>query len=208
MLTVFAPAIYVAMTSFHHELIPTTLLFTMAKALEGTPFPVFIEALIMVFAFELLREAGVRLPRPVGQAISIVGALIMGDAAVNAGIIGAPMVIVIAVTSVAGFLVPAQNDSASILRVIMIVPAAIIGFYGVGLAGLGMLIHLATLESFGIPYFDSFSHAQDAQDTLIRVPLWSMVKRPRGIARGDTTRVRRFMPPLRPYASDDDKGEP
>ncbi|MEM5770941.1 MAG: spore germination protein, partial [Bacillota bacterium] len=84
LITVFAPAIFIALTAFHHELIPTTLLFTIAKAREGTPFPVFIEALIMVFAFELLREAGVRLPRPVGQAISIVGALIMGDAAVNA----------------------------------------------------------------------------------------------------------------------------
>ena len=85
LITVFAPAVYIALVSFQHELIPTTLLFTLAKAREGTPFPAFIEAVIMVFAFEILREAGVRLPRPVGQAISIVGALIMGDAAVNAG---------------------------------------------------------------------------------------------------------------------------
>lgn len=208
-LTVFAPAFYVAIVSFHHELIPTTLLFTIAKAREGTPFPTFIESLIMIFSFELLREAGVRLPRPVGQAISIVGALIMGEAAVNAGLIGAPMVIVIAVTAVSGFLVPTQNDSASILRVIALIPAAVVGFYGVGLTFLGTLIHLATLESFGLPYFDSFGHAADAQDALVRMPLWSMSQRPRGIAQGDTTRIKPFIPPspLRPHAEDENGGE-
>lgn len=207
-LTVLAPALYIALVSFHHELIPTTLLFTVAKAREGTPFPVFIEALIMVFSFELLREAGVRLPRPVGQAISIVGALIMGEAAVSAGLIGAPMVILIAVTAVAGFLVPTQNDSASILRIVAMVPATFVGFYGVGLTCLGILIHLATLESFGLPYFDSFGHPEDAQDTLIRMPLWAMSQRPRGIAQGDTTRIKPFIPPLRPHIEEDDGGEP
>lgn len=203
-ITVFGPAVYIALTVFHQELIPTTLLFSIAKAREGTPFPAFFEALIMVFAFELLREAGVRLPRPVGQAISIVGALIMGDAAVNAGIVGAPTVIAIAVTAVAGFLVPAQNDSASILRIVMMVLAAFVGFYGVCFGLLAMLIHLASLESFGVPYFDSLAHAQDAKDTLIRVPLWAMTKRPKDLAKGDTTRGRFFIPPLRPYASNED----
>jgi spore germination protein KA len=207
-LTIFAPAVYIALTAFHHELIPTTLLFTIAKASEGTPFPVFVEALIMVFAFELLREAGVRLPRPVGQAISIVGALIMGDAAVSAGLVGAPMVIVIAVTAVAGFLVPSQNDSSSMMRILMMIPAAVIGFYGIGLGCLAMLIHLATLESFGVPYFDSFGHSEDTQDTLIRMPLWSIVRRPWQIARGDMTRGRRFIPPLRPHAPDEGGEEP
>lgn len=208
MLAVFAPAIYIALNAFHHELIPTTLLFTIAKAREGTPFPIFLEAMIMIFAFELLREAGVRLPRPVGQAISIVGALIMGDAAVSAGLVGAPMVIAIAITAVAGFLVPSQNDSCSILRMLMTIPAAIIGFYGVGLGCLGMLIHLATLESFGVPYFDSFGQARDLQDTLARPPLWLMTRRPRQIARWDLTRGRRFIPPLRPHAAAPEDKEP
>jgi spore germination protein KA len=89
----------------------------------------------------------------------------MGDAAVNAGIVGAPTVIAIAVTAVAGFLVPAQNDSASILRIVMMVLAAFVGFYGVCFGLLAMLIHLASLESFGVPYFDSLAYAQDAKDT-------------------------------------------
>lgn len=207
-ITIFGPAIYIALNSFHLELIPTTLLFTIAKAREGTPFPVFIEALIMIFAFEILREAGVRLPQPVGQAISIVGALIMGDAAINAGVVGAPMVITIAFTAVAGFLVPKQNESVSILRVVMMIPASIIGLYGVGIGALGILIHLASLESFGVPYFDCFDRPVDMQDTIIRVPLWMKTKRPRHLAKGDTTRGIFFIPPIRPHANNDNEGEP
>ncbi|HWP79602.1 MAG TPA: spore germination protein [Candidatus Acidoferrum sp.] len=207
LISVFAPAIYIALVSFQHELIPTTLLFSFAKSREGTPFPAFFEAIIMVIAFEILREAGVRLPRPVGQAISIVGALIMGDAAVRAGLIGAPMVIVIAITAVAGFVVPTLNDAASMLRVIMMVMASFTGFYGVAFGFLGMLVHLATLESFGVPFLGDFDSG-DAQDAFVRMPLWTLVKRPKDIALGDTTRGRRFIPPLRPHAKDENEDEP
>lgn len=175
LIAVFAPAIYIALTAFHQELLPTTLLFTIAKAREGTPFPAFVEALIMMFAFEILREAGIRLPRPIGQAISIVGALVMGDAAVAAGLVGAPMVITVAITAVAGFLVPNQNDSISILRVLMLMLAAVVGWYGVSMGFLALLVHLATLNSFGVPYFDGFSRINNLQDSVVRMPLWSMV---------------------------------
>jgi spore germination protein KA len=203
-ITVFAPAVYIALTTFHQELIPTILLFTIASAREGTPFPAFIEGLIMVFAFEILREAGIRLPSPVGQAISIVGALIMGDAAVAAGLVGAPMVITVAITAVAGFLVPNQNESGSILRVVMMVLAAVAGGYGIAMGFLAVLIHLASLTSFGVPYFEGVTWTSDLQDSVVRMPLWSMVKRPQNIARGDTTRRRFFVPPFRPYAPQDD----
>lgn len=203
-ITVFAPSLYIALTTFHQELLPPTLLLTIAKAREGTPFPAFIEALIMVFAFEILREAGIRLPRPIGQAISIVGALIMGDAAVSAGLVGAPMVITVAVTAVAGFLVPAQNDSASMLRLIMMVLAAFAGWYGISMGFMAMLVHLASLTSFGTLYFDGLTWSRNLQDSAVRMPLWFMVKRPKGITGGDATRVRFFVPPLRPYAPRDD----
>lgn len=205
-IAVFGPALFIALTAFHQELLPTTLLFTIAKALEGTPFPISVEALIMIFAFEILREAGIRLPRPVGQAISIVGALIMGDAAVSAGLVGAPTVITVAITAVASFLVPSQNDSISVLRLIMLALSTVLGWYGVSIGFLGLLVHLATLTSFGVPYFDGFSWTSDAQDSLVRMPLWSMTKRPRYLARGDTTRRRFFLPPLRPYAQPEDDG--
>ena len=207
LITVFAPALYIALTAFHQEMIPTTLLFTIANAREGTPFPVFIETMIMVFAFEILREAGIRLPRPVGQAISIVGALVMGDAAVAAGIVGAPVVIIIAITAVSGFLVPNQNDSASVFRIVMMMLAAALGGYGIAMGFLAMLMHLGSLSSFGVPYFDGFSISVNLQDSVVRMPLWSMIRRPEDIARGDLTRRRFFVPPLRPYETEDDDME-
>lgn len=198
-LTVYAPAIYIALTTYHQEFIPTTLLLTIAKAREGTPFPAFLEALIMVFAFEILREAGLRLPRPVGQAISIVGALIMGDAAVSAGLVGAPLVITVAMTAVTGFLVPMQSDAASLLRLISMLLAAVLGGYGIAMGLLATLVYLAALKSFGVPYFESFALSRDLQDTMVRMPLWFMTKRPKDIAQGDTTRRRFFIPPMRPH---------
>jgi len=191
----FAPALYIALTTFHQELIPTTLLITIAASREGTPFPAFIEALIMVLAYEILREAGVRLPRPVGSAISIVGALIMGDAAVSAGIVGAPMVITIAITAVAGFVVPDQTESAAFMRLISMLAAALLGGYGIAFVFLGMLIHLASLKSFGVPYFTAVTYSRDQQDTFVRMPLWMMHERPGDIAEGDITRRRTGMPP-------------
>lgn len=194
-ITLFGPAFYVAMTTHQQELIPTTLLFTIAQAREGTPFPAIIEALIMVFAFELLREAGLRLPRPIGQAISIVGALIMGDAAVSAGIVGAPMVITIAVTAVAGFVVPEQVEAATVIRVISLFAAAALGGYGIAICFIGVLIHLASIKSFGVNYFDGFLFTRDVEDTYIRIPLWLMKKRPKSIAGQDKVRIRASRPP-------------
>lgn len=187
-ITAFAPALYIALTTFHQELIPNTLLYTIADAREGTPFPAFFEALVLVFAFELLREAGIRLPRPIGQAVSIVGALIMGDAAVSAGIVGAPMVITVAVTAVSGFVVPRQNDAIAILRLIAMVFASLLGGYGIAMVYLAMLLHLAKLQSFGIPYFETVKFNRDMQDSYIRLPLWRMFRRPLHISRGDVRR--------------------
>ncbi len=204
LITVFLPAIYIALINFHQELIPTTLLFTIANAREGTPFPALLEMMIMIFAFEILREAGIRLPRPVGQAISIVGALVMGDAAVSAGLVGAPILITVAITSVAGFLVPAQNDSASLLRLIMMLIASFAGWYGVSMGFLAVLLYIGSLDSFGTSYFDGFAWSTNLQDSIVRMPLWSMVRRPEDIARNNIVRRRFFIPPLRPHSREDD----
>ncbi len=204
-IAIFATPIYIALTTFHQEMIPTTLLLTVAKAREGTPFPAFVESLIMVFSFEILREGGLRLPRPVGQAISIVGALIMGDASVSAGLVGAPLVIAVALTAVSGFLVPAQNDTVSILRLISMILAAVLGGYGIAMVFLGVLMHLASLKSFGVSYFEGFPPSRDMQDAVIRLPLWMMVKRPKDIAQRDTTRRRFFIPPME-TGTEDAKG--
>jgi spore germination protein KA len=205
-ISLLAPAIYVALTTFHQELIPTALLFTMIAAREGIPFPAVLEAGLMVVAFEILKEAGIRLPRPVGQAISIVGALIMGEAAVSAGLIGAPMVIVIAITAVASFAVPNNIENLAILRLIFLVLASAMGGVGIMIGLLGMLIHLSSLQSFGTPYLSPIAPYSPGgiKDTFIRWPLWAMVTRPLGIAHSD---VRRRGPSMDPSDSRDDEND-
>lgn len=194
-ITILAPAFYVAVTTFHQELIPTLLLFTMAKAREGVPFPSFVECLIMILTFEILREAGIRLPRPVGQALSIVGALVIGESAVSAGLIGAPMVIVVAITAVSGFTVPNLADSGAVLRLILLVLGAAFGGYGITLGLLGTLVHMLGLESFDFPYLSPLApfDLEDNKDTLVRAPLWLMVSRPKNMA-GDRQRRRAVIP--------------
>ncbi|MBO8169581.1 MAG: spore germination protein [Thermoanaerobacteraceae bacterium] len=189
-ITILAPAVYVALTTFHQELIPTNLLITMAAAKEGTPFPAAAEALGMGVIYEILREAGIRLPRPVGSAISIVGALVIGEAAVSAGLIGAPMVIVVAITSISSFVVPSQSDLTAILRVVMTIFAGFMGAFGIIILLLWVLIHLSALRSFGTPYLSplaplSFS---DLKDVFVRSPWWVMLTRPRTIGWHDPQR--------------------
>ncbi|AFM43015.1 spore germination protein, GerA family [Desulfosporosinus acidiphilus SJ4] len=189
-LSILGPATYVALTTFHQELIPTTLLLTMVSAQSGVPFPAVGEALIMGITFEILREAGIRLPRPVGQAISIVGALVIGQSAVSAGLVGAPMVIVVGITAVSSFVVPVHVDSGSILRLIFTILAGFIGGFGIMIGVVGTLIHLASLRSFGTPYLSPLAplSVADLKDSLIKVSIWAMLTRPRTIGWHNTQR--------------------
>jgi spore germination protein KA len=186
------PAIYVAVTTFHQEMLPTALLLSIAAAREGIPFPAVAEALLMETTFEVLREAGVRLPRTVGQAISIVGGLIVGDAAIRAGIVSPAMVIVVATTAVATFAIPAFNASIALrlLRFPLLILAGIMGLYGMIFGLLLVLIHLASLQSFGVPYLSPLVHGTglDALKTFARPPWWMARKRPRLLATQDTVR--------------------
>jgi spore germination protein KA len=129
----------------------------------------------------------------------------MGDAAVSAGIVGAPVVITIAITAVASFLIPMQNESDTMLRLAMMALAAFAGFYGVAMGTFAILIHLATLTSFGAAYFDGFAWTRNLQDSIIRMPLWTMKRRPKHIAKGDTVRIKSFIPPLRPHAGENNR---
>lgn len=208
-ISTFGPATYVALTTFHQELIPTPLLFTMAAAQEGLPFPAVVEALLMGVVFEILREAGVRLPRPVGQAISIVGALVIGQSAVEAGLVGQPMVIVVALTAVASFVVPSQTDSGGVLRIIFVLLGGTMGLFGMMIGLLGLVIHLATLRSFGTPYLSPFAplSAQDLKDTFVRFPLWAMLTRPRLIGWNDPQRQEFRLNPTPPSEDEKDSGK-
>lgn len=200
LINILAPALYVALTTFHQELIPTPLLLTMMASHEGVPFPAVLEAGIMLTAFEILREAGVRLPRPIGQAVSIVGALVLGESAVSAGLVGAPMVIVVAITAVSSFAVTAQTDSGAIIRFVILILAGFMGGYGIAMGLFAVFIHMASIRSFGTPYLSPLAplSTSDLKDTFVRAPIWAMHKRPRDIARGDSERQKSGLKPNPP----------
>ncbi|NPV72729.1 MAG: spore germination protein [Pelotomaculum sp.] len=195
------PSLYIAVVSFHHELLPTALLLSIAAQREAVPFPVFVEVLVMELTFEILREAGIRLPRQIGQAVSIVGALVLGEAAVRAGLVAAATVIVVAFTGIASFtFFYSASIAFRLIRFIMMVLAAVMGLYGLitGLAVIG--IHLCTLRSFGVPYLSPLvpTTAVDLKDTFYRAPLWAMLTRPRLIARQNQERQERGLKPIPP----------
>lgn len=187
------PSLYVAAITFHQQLIPPKLLMSIVDNREPTPFPAFIEALIMEITFEALREAGIRLPKPVGQAVSIVGALVIGQAAVEAGIISAPMVIIVSITGIASFTIPRYDFSYAVrvLRFPMIFLAGAFGLYGITLGMLALMIHLVSLRSFGVPYFSPAApiSIQGIKDIFIRTPRWNLKSRPELITDYNNIRV-------------------
>ncbi|WP_141500265.1 spore germination protein [Paenibacillus luteus] len=177
------PSIYIALSTFHPELIPTVLLLAIVDSREGIPFPAFVEALIMEISFELLREAGIRLPRTVGSAVSIVGALVIGQAAIMAKIASPFMVIVVALTGIASFAIP-HYDMAIALRVLRfpyMIAASMLGGYGLMVVFLLTLLHLTCLQPLGEPYLSSLApfKFRDLRDIFVRVPLKTMLKSPR-----------------------------
>ncbi|WP_169823978.1 spore germination protein [Bacillus marinisedimentorum] len=185
-----APGIYLAFQNFHIEVFPTDLLISFAAAREGVPFPLFAEILFMLLGFEFLREASVRMPRPVGQAISIVGALILGESAVNAGFVGSPTIIVIAVSAISGLVVPSLNDITSIMRLVYLVAAALFGMYGIMLVLMFWLIHVNSLTSFGVPYLGSWYplSLSSWKDFIFRAPHWMQNRRPEPLNPSDIVR--------------------
>lgn len=186
------PSLYISLVSFHPEMIPTQLALSIAASREGLPFPSFIEALVMELSLELLREAGIRLPGPIGQTIGIVGGLIIGDAAVSAGIVSPIMVIVVAMTAIAGFIIPTYTLSFGlrITRFFLMIAASFLGLYGLTLGMLILLGHLATLTSFGVSYLSPWAplNLQDIRDSVIRFPWHALRIRPRYTRTNDPTR--------------------
>lgn len=201
-LALLGPSLYIALTTFHQEMLPTSLLLAFLNARESIPFPALIEALLMETAFEALREAGVRLPRQVGQAVSIVGALVIGEAAVRAGIVSNPMVIVVSLTGIASFLIPRFNAAMAIriLRFPMMLLAGTFGALGIFLGFMAILIHLARLRSFGVPYLAPLAPVipGDLKDAVFRLPWWQMARRPRSIPVQDQQRQAAARPPHPP----------
>jgi len=196
-IALLAPSIYIAFTTFHQEMLPTILLISIASQREGVPFPAFIEALAMEITFEILREAGIRMPKTVGQAVSIVGTLVIGQAAVEAGIVSAAMVIVVAITAISSFVLPSFSLSISVrmLRFIFMALAASFGLLGITVGVFALMLHLCSLKSFTIPYMSPLAPYQnsDQKDTFIRLPAWMMMKRPRLLTQRNLTRQSRAV---------------
>jgi spore germination protein KA len=199
------PSLYIAITTYHQEMIPSTLLVSLAAQREGIPFPAFFEALLMEITFEVLREAGVRMPRAIGSAISIVGALVLGQAAVEAGLVSAAMVIVVAFTAISSFVVPMFNISiaARLIRFALMFLAATLGLFGIMSGLFFLLIHMSALRSFGVPYLTPISPfvPNNLKDTVVRAPWWMMITRPRLFAKKNVVRqnvnLRSVLPTLK-----------
>lgn len=187
------PSLYVSIVTFHPQLIPTNLLISIASSREGVPFPTVVETIMMEFMFEGLREAGIRLPKPIGSAVSIVGALVIGQAAVQAGIVSAPVVIVVSATGIASFATPRYNLGTAyrILRFPMLILAGTLGLYGIEAGVFFILVHLLKLRSFGVPYLSPVSPLilKDLKDVFIRMPRWSMTYRPAFISGTNKKRI-------------------
>ena len=180
-ISISVPAIYLALVTYHYETLPTPLLMSISAARQGVPFPTIIEISIFLIVFEILREAGVRMPYYIGQALSIVGAMVLGTAAVDARLVSAPIVIVVSLTAITGLSLPGTKGAVIILRIIFLFLASFLGLYGLIFGAMGMLLHLCELRSFGVPYMLSFTKLEmgDLRDTAIRAPWWMLSFRSR-----------------------------
>ncbi len=179
-MSISIPAIFIAAATFHKELLPTSLALSVTQLRGGVPFPPFAECLLLIFIFEILKETGVRMPQSLGHALSIVGGLVVGQAAVEARIISAPMLIVVALSGISGLMVPRLKGAVFYLRLIFVILSALFGLYGY-IAGVAlMLIHIFDLSSFGTSYTVSLADAglQSLKDTFWRAPWSKMRTRP------------------------------
>ncbi|TCO78737.1 spore germination protein [Marinisporobacter balticus] len=189
------PSFYIAVTSYHPGMLPTDLALYVAGSRMNVPFPAFIEAFIMEAAFEVLREAGVRLPGAIGGTIGIVGGLVLGQAAVQAGIVSPLMVIVVALTAIAAYTTPNYSIAISfrLLRFVLMIFSGVLGLYGIILGLILIFTHLCNLKSFGVPYLSPFVASEmtmkDFKDVFVRVPLRMMKKRPEFLHRSDSDRL-------------------
>ncbi|MEO3947867.1 spore germination protein [Gorillibacterium sp. CAU 1737] len=181
-ISMLLPAMYIAITTYHQEMLPTNLLISLCAQREGVPFPAFIEALVMEITYEILREAGIRIPKTVGQAVSIVGTLVIGQAAVEAGIVSAAMVIVVSLTAISTYVIPQANMSIAVrmLRFVFMLLAASFGIVGILMGIIALTMHLASLRSFGVAYMSPLGPfiKEDLKDTIFRINWPRMSMRP------------------------------
>lgn len=195
-LSLVLPALYIAITSYNPDIIPFRFALSIAGSREGVPFPAFIEAIIMEITIELLREAGVRLPDPLGATIGIVGGIVIGQAAVTAKIVSPIMVIIVSITAISSFIIPnfALNTGFRLLRFGLMILASILGLYGIMLGLIALLVHLVNLKSFGVSYLAPFSTgaSRDFKDSVVRLPIETFIYRPEFLEVNNKKRMNRL----------------
>lgn len=177
-ITLFLPGAYVAIASYNPEMLPSSLILNLAAAEQTAPFSLMVECLFIHFMYEILREAGIRLPRPIGHAIGVVGGLVIGDITVSAGLVGAPMVLVVALSGLCSFVVPQNYEKVVVLRFLYIFAGGIFGLYGLLLVSGAVIIKMCSLNTYGIPYMAPISpfSPKASRDMLIRANWKRMAK--------------------------------
>lgn len=184
-LTLLLPGLYIAVTSFHQELLPTELLFSILASRENVPFPVIFEILVMEFSFELIREAGLRVPSPVGPTIGIVGALVLGQAAVSADIVSPILIIIVAITGISSFAIPDFTFGFHLryFRFLFILLGYMAGFLGIGIGIFVYISILCSLKSFGIPFTVPFAPIVNSKGNgYLMSPIWKRENRAKYVA--------------------------
>ncbi|HEX3046134.1 MAG TPA: spore germination protein [Bacillota bacterium] len=205
------PSLYIAVVNYHQEMIPTDLLLAITASRETVPFPAIVEILFMELAFELIREAGVRIPSVIGPTIGIVGALILGQAAVAASVVSPILIIVIAITAIASFVVPNYNASFTvrILRFVFIILAGFLGFLGIAFGIFIMTLHMAQINNFGIPFLTPIApYRPKNRDRIVRPVGFQQPYRPLFLRPLDWIRQSKTPRPWdRPDQDSDSEGE-
>lgn len=191
-LTVLLPAAYVALQSYHYHLLPTKFLVTLVSATTAIPFPPAVEMLFVLLLFEILNEASVRMPRYLGVSLSIVGAIVLGDTAVKAGLISSPAVLVVALSSIGVFCVPDQVGTLSILRIVFLCASSVLGLFGMMVCMLCLTGYLASMSGYGAPYLAPYAPRifPDLKDALLKKGVTEMTTRPRSFPNKNRTRAK------------------
>ena len=192
-MTVTVPGLYIAVVAFQHEMLPSPLFINITAERQSVPLPAAVEAFVMLIVFDILRETGVRMPTNIGQALSIVGALVIGQAAVEAKLVAAPMIIVVAMTGITNLLVPKLNAPVIYLRMFVLILSSMFGFFGLTIGLSLILMHIISLTTFGLPMLslDGDTDLQSVKDNAMRAPWWTMLTRPPELTRNRT----RMKPP-------------
>ena len=178
-IAVLAPGIYVAASMYNPEILPAQTLSKITASVATTPFPLVVEVFVINFIYEIMREAGLRLPRSLGHAVSIVGALVIGETAVNAGLIGEPTLMIVALTAIASYVIPNLYAPVSFLRATFIIVGGIFGIWGVALEFCAVLVSMCSKTSFSVPFTSPISplNMYSLRDVLVRASWKTLSKK-------------------------------